>query len=909
MLGNFDLVVSADTPSLTAEFRLLAPDGSQAGYQRTEFRKLPAGALEKLFDLRSHFQRMIEADKQPAALADTGVTIARDVLGADICDKLWEPQTQRTLRIALPTPDQSENSLAAALARVPWEIARPAPDQKTFLERNLLVRVVQTRDEPEIRALALGPDDPLRVLFVFGAARGSPPLAARRERRAMRKLFEREVYPKRHVFADYLTHGVTRERLEAQIREHGGYHIVHWSGHGQMNQLELASKQGDRALLTGAQLLDCLTGAGGFIPSLFFLSACHSGDIANVRDWEAFIRAARGVEAQTKDAAPAAATALAGPSGFTGTAQSLLAGGVSSVVAMRFAVGDEYACDLGEEFYRALLADEKPKDVAAALTMARNALSRRPESQRRYAPCDHATPILYGAARPDVSPPRGRGPDTRALGQRLHRVLELKAGDDAYFVGRTWPLADLERLWLGANLQDEVKPVAVVTGLGGMGKTALAAETLDLWEKRFRWVLLYQSKPEPLRFDDWLRDIDQKLKDQLGDYHKDVALNPGAAIYLPARDDFKGPRRYGQMIDNLVRVLRAEPTLIVLDNFETQLKPVAEPGAGGEPRYACTDPVWDEGLRRLAEDLKGSGSRVLITCRRPLAALADASSHLARLGPLPPAEAALYLRGHATLRAMIDAGGAERALAMRLLAASRFHPLLMDRLARLAAPKYRPQLASALQSLESSKDFASLPDLFATAGADRALEAKYLDDALASSIDKLIEIADPEARRLLWVIALANDPVSEGLLKGVWSGEGPQTQRLREIKAMLEDLPSLSEEQRESLSQLPVEVQAVVEALPPAPNRPDPAPLLLRLEAEGLVDIERDRVGDENPDYACHEVVRERVRDWMERHPADRGAASANEVRLAYAEWLEQAFRVLQRQGYVHRAGGWRPER
>ena len=52
------------------------------------------------------------------------------------------PESQRTLRIQLPGATEEDNHLAAALARVPWEIARPAADQPTLAERNLLVRVV-----------------------------------------------------------------------------------------------------------------------------------------------------------------------------------------------------------------------------------------------------------------------------------------------------------------------------------------------------------------------------------------------------------------------------------------------------------------------------------------------------------------------------------------------------------------------------------------------------------------------------------------------------------------------------------------------------------------------------------------------------------------------------------------------
>ena len=409
MSSDFDLEIKADTPSLTAEFTLKDAGGAHAGYKRTEFGRLGASRLETLFDLRESLRRLVDREKQPTALAELGVAIAKDVLGDEIFDRLWKPQSQRTLRIQLPRPDQAEDSLAAALARVPWEIARPAPNQPTLAERYLLVRVVHETGEPVSRPLELGKDEALRVLFVFGAARGSPPLAARRERRALRKLFEEEIYPHRRVVADFLAHGVTRERLEAQIRERGGYHIVHWSGHGLRSKLELAEPTGAQDLISGPDLLARFAAAGGFIPGLFFLGACHSGDIANVRDWEAFIKAARGDEPPTKDAAPAeaAASALAQPPGFTGTAYALLAGDVRSVVAMRYSVGDDYARDLAIEFYRALLAHQQPKDVAEALTMARNAL-RKEKDQSRYDPCDHATPILFGAAKPGVSPPNGR---------------------------------------------------------------------------------------------------------------------------------------------------------------------------------------------------------------------------------------------------------------------------------------------------------------------------------------------------------------------------------------------------------------------------------------------------------------------------------------------------------------------
>ena len=279
------------------------------------------------------------------------------------------------------------------------------------------------------------------MLFVFAEARGSRPLAARRERRELLRLFEKEIYPKRRVVAHFLTHGVTRERLEAQIQENGGYHVVHWSGHGHLNLLELAKPGGGSDRLSGQELLDL---CGGFIPRLFFLSACHSGDILRVKDWKDFLAVAQGQEPGTKQA-PDPATKdipLDEQPGYTGTAHALLQGGVPSVVAMRYAVGDEYARELGVEFYRALLAHDQPKNAAAALTMARQSLldPKKPRLRPvRRLRSRHARALRRGAAGVDLAegaqpgpraPQSPAPPDRRADhgGARAFRRPHLGAG-------------------------------------------------------------------------------------------------------------------------------------------------------------------------------------------------------------------------------------------------------------------------------------------------------------------------------------------------------------------------------------------------------------------------------------------------------------------------------------------------
>src|SRR6185436_14665429 len=129
-------------------------------------------------------------------------------------------------------------------------------------------------------------------------------------------------------------------------------------------------------------------------------------------------------------------------------------------------------------------------------------------------------------------------------------------------------------------------------------------------------------------------------------YRELCEQNPNAAVYLPAGKPLSGEARWRQMRDNLLEALRSERLLLVLDNFETHLERVA-----GTDGYACEDPEWDRLLRHLAEGLPGSGSRLVVTSRHRLAAFAEPEGVLRLLlGPLPMAEAMLFLQGSEALR-------------------------------------------------------------------------------------------------------------------------------------------------------------------------------------------------------------------------------------------------------------------
>ncbi len=135
MPSDFDLIVTADTPSRTAELRLLDGYGSQLAFRPTDFKTIAVGRQRGLFDLRNDLRLYVEPGQEAARAAEVGVCIAEEVLGEEIFRILWQSEAQRTLRVELPGASEEENHLAAALARVPWELARPAATRSRPRER------------------------------------------------------------------------------------------------------------------------------------------------------------------------------------------------------------------------------------------------------------------------------------------------------------------------------------------------------------------------------------------------------------------------------------------------------------------------------------------------------------------------------------------------------------------------------------------------------------------------------------------------------------------------------------------------------------------------------------------------------------------------------------------------------
>ena len=622
--------------------------------------------------------------------------------------------------------------------------------------------------------------EPLRALLVFAEAPGSRPLAMRQEREQLLKLFYEKILPQRRVQVDVLCHGVTRALLREQIEAAGGYHLVHWSGHGHHNRLELRGADGQPELLTDEQLVELFSLAGGFIPQLVFLSACLSGTFVSVRDWETLRAVVAGEEVAEKRADERLLPEiLTHASGYTGTALALLRSGVPQVIAMRYEVGDAYARELAGRFYQDLLADKGRHPTDSALALARTGLWRDFGKTRQFGAVDYATPLLFGQPGRLLEPVKGRSEQLarrRPQPQPLLAAGRQELDQPDHFVGRGEELTRLHNDWL----RGDGPAVALVQGLAGLGKTALAAEAIALWHGRFDAVLAFQAKPTPLTVEEFYRQVDHRLALHSQAYRDQCESHSYRKVYLEPGPRLTGADRYAQLRVNLLEALRDEALLLVLDNFEKVLEP--RPGSVG---YACADPQWDELLRLLVQELPDTRSRLLLTSRHRPAVLAEAL--WIPLGPLPLGEAALYIRSHPALNTLYFADNEGRQRVERLLAVSRGHPLIMERLATLAGD--RDALAQALARFET-EGMKTLPDLFAdrVSEADRERERRYLDDVAIGSIDLLLERLSPDARRLLWMITLANEPVVRDLIAWVWLRGSFTDEELPKLHKLLTEL-------------------------------------------------------------------------------------------------------------------------
>jgi tetratricopeptide (TPR) repeat protein len=226
----------------------------------------------------------------------------------------------------------------------------------------------------------------------------------------------------------------TFKQLELELNANRGfYHIVHFDGHGTINdkgqgELIFENDFGTRQNISAHRIAQKLANYG--VP-LFVLNACKS--------------------AQEKEET------------FSSVATQLILSGAKGVVAMAYTVYAEAVKYFMGELYRQLAGGVS---LSSAVTSARNILINQPlrPSQKGNKPLqDWLVPVLYQQEDYTLFTPQLRGESCKPQAQIINVPEEGTYG----FVGRDFDLLRLERAFRKNN-------VGLLKGLGGIGKTELA---------------------------------------------------------------------------------------------------------------------------------------------------------------------------------------------------------------------------------------------------------------------------------------------------------------------------------------------------------------------------------------------------------------------------------------------------
>ncbi len=394
-------------------------------------------------------------------------------------------------------------------------------------------------------------------------------------------------------------------------------------------------------------------------PGVLMLEDEHGGEdrVTAERLWREAIPADRGVPLVVLAGCATARTAPAEGEGPAepGLAREILAHGAAAVLAMQRPVGDRYATLLAAALYGALATSAEPEPLAAVARARASVEARRGEEPRPAELAEWSTPVLFlrTAKRTPAASLRLYDPavpfaEVRPPAEPVLRqgVIQRRVGE---FVGRR---SDLRRL-LGA-LRGKEAAGAVIRGIGGVGKSTLAAEVAQALG-RDGWVVasvVGETSPED-------------VLEEVGRLFLTSALAQGADEQHPLRQIAGHLREKSldpvERLEFLSRqVLPGVPLLLLLDNFEDNLELPGE----GQVRWRSKQ------LEAfLAAWLGRPGrSRLLFTCRYEVA-LAGVADH--PLGPLSPAETRkLFWRlpgldalgREDKLRAAADVGGHPRAL-------------------------------------------------------------------------------------------------------------------------------------------------------------------------------------------------------------------------------------------------------
>lgn len=555
------------------------------------------------------------------------------------------------------------------LRGLPWELlfeegylavhpTRPVMPVRAASPRNASLRVAANR--------------PLRVLFMASSPMGVEPVLD----------FEGEEAVILHAAAGRVDVVVEESGSLTGLAERlswfgpGYFDVLHLSGHGFIGsagpRFVMEDEDGRRG---DAAAEDIAAAAGGVWPGLVFVSGCYTGG------------------------APEAGL-------IASMAEALVEAGAPAVLGWALPVGDVSASSLAATLYRRL---GDGAGIAESVTAARRALfdgqSVYWHLLRLYADRSGLGPVVT----PRGAPARVRLRTRAASTLFLDAKGQVKVADRSSFVGRRRDLQALLRV-LRPDDPSEGPQIALLHGLGGLGKSSLAARLLDRISTTHGHSAVWVGKVDPVAVSTLterltLTDptIDQKINDLLG------------MDNMPLTD------RLRYVMD---RPLADTPCVFVFDDFEDGNLELD--GLGG---HRCT-PESLEVLQAFGTAISRtcSPSRVVITSRYDF--------------PLP---AGLHV-----LRQMVgELGGADLEKKLRLTEnlapTGQVDPAVRER--AIAAGAGIPRLLERMDSLLGM----DLGELDARFAAIEATQVAYREELL---LQQLLEAQSSGVRRAIALAAV-----------------------------------------------------------------------------------------------------------------------------------------------------------
>ena len=411
----------------------------------------------------------------------------------------------------------------------------------------------------------------------------------------------------------------------AQIRQalrRDVYHVLHLSAHGSADSAELEDEDGRPVPVTAEALMGALRQAGRPVP-LIVLSSCSGGSAATE-------------------------TIAAG----------LVERGADRVIAMLAPVTDGYATMLARRLYQELAA-RPGLPVGQALATARGLA----EEDRSRAAGDRLPLPEYGVATLLAAGADGPLVDTTAVPAPLtvatvpaggRSVRELPVGA---LIGRRAQLRTamgVLRRTDPAEREFGAASGVVLTGIGGIGKTALAGRVISRLREDGWLIAVHEGRWNPTAL---IIAIATALTDALPRITGTAAAaslrQAGSLLSDRGLDD----RPKLAVVGGLLAERRL---LVVLDDFEQNLTP------GGQE---FLDPAISEVLDALADAAQTGG--LLITCRYQLP---GPDRFLVRV-PVPGLSAAELRRMFLRLPAIADLDPADQLLLIRAIGG---HPRLIE---------------------------------------------------------------------------------------------------------------------------------------------------------------------------------------------------------------------------------------